>query len=98
MSTIEPRRLLGRRHGPLHWAVVVLGVLGGLLLGVALLSVSGVHRAGYQEYALLGLTTAEGGLFAYLATPYVVRWWRELDVFMKTTPLEYMLTGIEGVV
>jgi uncharacterized protein YacL len=97
-STIEPRRHLGRRHGPLHWAAVVVGVAGGFLLGVALLKLSGVHHAGYQEYTLLGLTSAEGGLFTYLAMPYLVRWWRDLDGLLKTTPLEYLLTGVVGMV
>src|SRR5579864_1144708 len=97
-NTIEPKRNLGRRHGPLHWVAVVAGILGGFLLGVALLELSGVRHAGYEEYTLLGLTTAEGGLFAYLATPYVVRWWRDLDRLLKTTPLEYLLTGVVGTV
>lgn len=98
MNTIEPRRLWGRRHGPLHWVVTLLGGAGGFLLGVALLHVSDIHHAGAQEYTLLGLTAAEGALFTYLATPYVVRWWRDLDVLLKTTPLEYLLTGMVGMV
>lgn len=97
-NTIKPRRHIGRRHGPLHWTTVVLGVAGGFVLGAALLKLSGVHHAGYQEYTLLALTAAEGGLFAYLATPYVVRWWRDLDRLLKTTPLEYLLTGVVGMV
>jgi len=97
-NTIEPRRNFARRHGPLHWVVVVLGVAGGTTLGIALLKLSGVHHAGYQEYVLLGLTAAEGGLFAYLAMPYVARWWRDLDRLLKTTPLEYLLTGVVGTV
>jgi uncharacterized protein YacL len=97
-GTIEPRRHLGRRHGPLHWLAVVVGIAGGFLLGVALLKLSGVRHAGYQEYALLGLTAAEGGLFAYLTLPYLVRWWRDLDRLLKTTPLEYLLTGVVGMV
>jgi uncharacterized protein YacL len=97
-STLEPRRNVGRRHGPLHWSAVVLGVAGGFLLGVALLKLSGVRHAGYQEYVLLTLTSAEGGLFTYLAMPYVVHWWRDLDRLLKTTPLEYLLTGVIGMV
>ncbi len=97
-GTIEPRRHLGRRHGPLHWTAVVVGVGLGFLLGVALLQLSGVRHAGYKEYTLLGLTSAEGGLFTYLAMPYVVRWWRDLDRLLKTTPLEYLLTGVVGMV
>src|SRR5579862_5158285 len=97
-NTLEPRRNLGRRHGPAHWAATALGVAGGLLLGIALLRLSGLHHAGYQEYTLLALTAAEGGLFTYLATPYVVRWWRDLDRLLKTTPLEYLLTGVVGTV
>lgn len=98
MSTSEGRRPLGRQHGPLHIAGVVVGLAVGFLLGVALLNLSGTRHAGYQEMALLVLTTIEGGLFCYLALPYLVRWWRALDSFLKTTPLVNLITGVLGMI
>jgi uncharacterized protein YacL len=89
---------LGRPHGPLHLAGVIVGLAGGFLLGDALLNLSAVHHAGYQEIALLVLTTVEGGLFTYLAIPYLVRWWRALDHLLKTTPLANLVTGVLGMI
>lgn len=98
MNSSEPKRALGRQHGPIHVAGVIVGLAGGFLLGVALINLSGDHHQGYQEMALLVLTTVEGGLFAYLAIPYLVRWWRALDHFLKTTPVVNLVTGILGLI
>src|SRR5215472_1967288 len=98
MSSNEPRRMLGRQHGPLHWTGVVIGLAGGFVLGVLLLGLSGSHHAGYQQIALLVLTTVEVGLFAYLSVPILVRWYRALDLFLKTTPLPNLITGVLGMI
>ena len=98
MSSPEQKRTLGAQNGPVHVAGVIAGLIGGFALGVALIGLSNARGGGYQEVALLVLTTAEGGLFAYLTVPYLVRWWRSLDHFLKTTPLLNLVTAVVGMI
>jgi uncharacterized protein YacL len=71
-----------------------LGVIGGFALGYFL--VRGV--AAHPGYTIIGLTTLEGLIFAYLATPYVLGGWRTFNFRLTSTPLPDLLSGLLGMV
>ncbi len=71
-----------------------LGVIGGFTLGYFL--VRGV--AAHPGYTIIGLTTLEGLIFAYLATPYVLGGWRTFNFRLTSTPLPDLLSGLLGMV
>lgn len=71
-----------------------LGVIGGFALGYFL--VRGV--AAHPGYTIIGLTTLEGLIFAYLATPYVLGGWRTFNFTLTSTPLPDLLSGLLGMV
>jgi uncharacterized protein YacL len=72
-----------------------LGVVGGFVLGYFL-----VHAAGnpHPGYVIIGLTTLEGLIFAYLGTPYVLGGWRTFNFRLTSTPLPDLLSGVLGMV
>jgi len=72
-----------------------LGVVGGFLLGYFLVR-GGVHT--YPGYVIIGLTTLEGLIFAYLGTPYVLGGWRTFNFRLTSTPLPDLLSGLLGMV
>jgi uncharacterized protein YacL len=72
-----------------------LGVIGGFLLGYFLVR-GGVHT--YPGYVIIGLTTVEGLIFAYLGTPYVLGGWRTFNFRLTSTPLPDLLSGLLGMV
>lgn len=71
-----------------------LGVIGGFALGYFV--VRGV--AAHPGYTIIGLTTLEGLIFAYLATPYVLGGWRTFNFRLTSTPLPDLLSGLLGMV
>ena len=67
-----------------RWAGAGLGVIGGFVLGYFL--VRGVGNP-HPGYIIIGLTTLEGLVFAYLGTPYVLGGWRTFNFRLTSTPL-----------
>jgi uncharacterized protein YacL len=47
---------------------------------------------------IIGLTTLEGLIFAYLGTPYVLGGWRTFNFRLTSTPLPDLLSGLLGMV
>jgi uncharacterized protein YacL len=78
-----------------RWLGAALGLIGGFLLGYFLVR-GGVHT--YPGYVIIGLTTLEGLIFAYLGTPYVLGGWRTFNFRLTSTPLPDLLSGLLGVV
>ncbi|MGH3628940.1 MAG: hypothetical protein ACRDRL_16080, partial [Sciscionella sp.] len=78
-----------------RWLGAALGLIGGFLLGYFL--VRGAPHT-YPGYVIIGLTTAEGLIFAYLGTPYVLGGWRTFNFRLTSTPLPDLLSGLLGMV
>ena len=78
-----------------RWLGAALGLIGGFLLGYFLVR-GGTHS--YPGYVIIGLTTAEGLIFAYLGTPYVLGGWRTFNFRLTSTPLPDLLSGVLGMV
>ena len=72
-----------------------LGVIGGFTLGYFLVRGAGNPHPGY---VIIGLTTLEGLIFAYLGTPYVLGGWRTFNFRLTSTPLPDLLSGLLGMV
>ena len=72
-----------------------LGVVGGFALGYFM--VGGVGHP-HPGFIIIGLTTLEGLIFAYLATPYVLGGWRTFNFRLTSTPLPDLLSGLLGMV
>src|SRR2546428_8490882 len=49
-------------------------------------------------WAIIGLTTLEGLIFAYLGTPYLLGGWRRINFRLTSTPLPDLLSGLLGMV
>src|SRR2546427_7795037 len=49
-------------------------------------------------WAIIGLTTLEGLIFAYLGTPYLLGGWRRINFRLTSTPLPDLLSGLAGIV
>ena len=78
-----------------RWLGAALGLVGGFLLGYFLVR-GGTHS--YPGYMIIGLTSLEGLIFAYLGTPYVFGGWRTFNFRLTSTPLPDLLSGLLGVV
>ena len=78
-----------------RWLGAGLGVIGGFTLGYFM--VRGVGHS-YPGYVVIGLTTLEGLIFAYLGTPYVLGGWRTFNFRLTSTPLPDLLSGLLGMV
>jgi uncharacterized protein YacL len=72
-----------------------IGVVGGFVLGYALVRLSGIT---HQGWVLITLTTLEGMIFAYLGTPYVLGGWRGFNRRLINTPLPDLLSGLAGMI
>jgi uncharacterized protein YacL len=72
-----------------------LGVIGGFTLGYFLVRGIGNPHPGY---IIIGLTTLEGLIFAYLGTPYLLGGWRTFNFRLTSTPLPDLLSGLLGMV
>ena len=72
-----------------------LGVIGGFTLGYFMVRGIGHTQPGYY---IIGLTTLEGLIFAYLGTPYVLGGWRTFNFRLTSTPLPDLLSGVLGIV
>jgi len=70
-------------------------LIGGFALGYFLVR-GGSHT--YPGYVIIGLTTLEGLIFAYLGTPYLLGGWRTFNFRLTSTPLPDLLSGLLGVV
>lgn len=78
-----------------RWMGAGLGVVGGFALGYFM--VRGVGNP-HPGYVVIGLTTLEGLIFAYLGTPYVLGGWRTFNFRLTSTPLPDLLSGLLGMV
>jgi uncharacterized protein YacL len=78
-----------------RWLGAGLGLIGGFALGYFLVR-GGSHS--YPGYVIIGLTTLEGLIFAYLGTPYVLGGWRTFNFRLTSTPLPDLLSGLLGMV
>jgi uncharacterized protein YacL len=78
-----------------RWAGAGLGVIGGFVLGYFLVRSVGNPHPGY---IIIGLTTLEGLIFAYLGTPYLLGGWRTFNFRLTSTPLPDLLSGLLGMV
>ncbi|HYU64405.1 MAG TPA: PIN domain-containing protein [Verrucomicrobiae bacterium] len=76
-----------------RWAGAGLGVVGGFTLGYFM--VRGVPNA-HPGWVIIGLTTLEGLIFAYLGTPYLLGGWRSFNFRLTSTPLPDLLSGLLG--
>ena len=79
-----------------RWAGAGLGVIGGFLLGYFM--VRGLGSSAHPGWAIIGLTTLEGLIFAYLGTPYLLGGWRRINFRLTSTPLPDLLSGLLGIV
>ena len=79
-----------------RWFGTGLGVIGGFALGYFM--VRGLGAAAHPGWAIIGLTTLEGLIFAYLGTPYLLGGWRTINFRLTSTPLPDLLSGILGVI
>ena len=70
-------------------------MIGGFLLGYFM--VRGIPNA-HPGWAIIGLTTLEGLIFAYLGTPYVLGGWRGINFRLTSTPLPDLLSGLLGMI
>src|SRR5215831_6106306 len=59
--------------------------------------VRGVPNA-HPGWAIIGLTTLEGLIFAYLGTPYLLGGWRRINFSLTSTPLPDLLSGLLGMI
>ena len=85
-----------KRHETLaRWIGAGLGVIGGFVLGYFM--VGGVGHP-HPGFIIIGLTTLEGLIFAYLGTPYVLGGWRTFNFRLTSTPLPDLLSGVLGVI
>jgi uncharacterized protein YacL len=71
-------------------------VIGGFVLGYFL--VEGLGHNAHPGWAVIGLTTLEGLIFAYLGTPYVLGGWRKVNFRLTSTPLPDLLSGLLGMI
>ena len=78
-----------------RWLGAGLGLIGGFVLGYFM--VRGLGRTA-PGYIVIGLTTLEGLIFAYLGTPYVLGGWRTFNFRLTSTPLPDLLSGLLGMV
>ena len=78
-----------------RWLGAVLGVVGGFVLGYFMVRSVGNPHPGY---IIIGLTTLEGLIFAYLGTPYLFGGWRTFNFRLTSTPLPDLLSGLLGMV
>jgi len=87
---------VNRSESLARWLGGGLGVLGGFLLGYFM--VRGLGNQGHPGWAIIGLTTLEGLIFAYLGTPYVLGGWRRFNFGLTSTPLPDLLSGLLGMI
>ena len=73
-----------------------LGMVGGFILGYALVKSAVIHAPG--SGATIALTTLEGMIFAYLGTPYLFGGWRKINLHLRTTPLPDLATALFGLI
>ena len=73
-----------------------LGVVGGFILGYAMVRQGHIHSPG--SAAIIALTTLEGLIFAYLSAPYVTGGWRRVNFQLRTTPLPDLVSGLFGLI
>jgi uncharacterized protein YacL len=73
-----------------------LGMVGGFILGYALVKSAVLHSPG--SGAIITLTTLEGLIFAYLGTPYLLGGWRKVNLVLRTTPLPDLVTALFGLI
>ena len=85
-----------RSEALVRWTGTALGVIGGFVLGYAMVRSSGIHPPG--STVTITLTTIEGGIFAYLGTPYLFGGWRSVNLRLGTTPLPDLVTGLLGMI
>lgn len=78
-----------------RWIGAGLGVIGGFLLGYFM--VRGISSA-HPGWVIIGLTTLEGLIFAYLGTPYLLGGWRTVNFRLTSTPLPDLLSGLLGMI
>jgi len=79
-----------------RWGGAALGVIGGFVLGYFM--VRGLGSSAHPGWAIIGLTTLEGLIFAYLGTPYVLGGWRTINFRLTSTPLPDLLSGLLGMI
>jgi uncharacterized protein YacL len=79
-----------------RWLGTGLGVIGGFILGLAMVDSSGIKAPG--SIVILTLTTLEGLIFTYLGTPYVMGGWRRVNRSLMATPLPDLLSGLLGMI
>jgi len=79
-----------------RWGGAALGVVGGFVLGYFM--VRGLGSSAHPGWAIIGLTTLEGLIFAYLGTPYVLGGWRTINFRLTSTPLPDLLSGLLGMI
>ncbi|HET9782662.1 MAG TPA: PIN domain nuclease [Candidatus Dormibacteraeota bacterium] len=79
-----------------RWIGSALGVVGGFVLGYFM--VRGLGSNAHPGWAIIGLTTLEGLIFAYLGTPYVLGGWRTVNFRLTSTPLPDLLSGLLGII
>ena len=79
-----------------RWLGAGLGVVGGFLLGYFM--VRGLGSSAHPGWAIIGLTTLEGLIFAYLGTPYLLGGWRKVNFRLTSTPLPDLLSGLLGMI
>src|SRR2546423_621883 len=60
--------------------------------------VRGLGASVHPGWAIIGLTTLEGLIFAYLGTPYVLGGWRNFNFRLTSTPLPDLLSGLLGMI
>ncbi len=73
-----------------------LGVVGGFVLGYAMVQTGGIHPP--ASAAIIALTSLEGMIFAYLGTPYLSTSYRVVIARLVATPLQDLIAGLLGMI
>src|SRR5436305_5955509 len=79
-----------------RWLGAGLGVVGGFVLGYAMVRQGHITAPGSS--VILSLTTLEGLIFTYLGAPHVLGGWRRVNFQLRTTPLPDLVSGLFGLI
>ena len=79
-----------------RWLGTGLGLVGGFVLGYAMVRSVSAHPP--ASTAIIALTSLEGLIFAYLGVPYVLGGWRNVNLRLSATPLADLVAGVFGAI
>ncbi len=81
-----------------RWLGTLIGLVGGFVLGYAIVTSFRTEGTVTRGGVIIGLTTIEGVLLGYLGAPYLVDGWRGFDRRLRKTPLPNLVSGLLGTI